>query len=276
MYKTLLVPVDGRPRSARSLEVACRIAETFDAHLVGLFVKPTPYVPSAVRAEGGGQLIEEAQRKAVQELSDEARARFDAAIKASGISRAEWRTAEGERAAAMALHARYADLVIVNQTDPNADRASDFADEMLLAVGRPVLLVPYTGEQKTFAQNVLVCWNASREAARAVTDALPLLKGARMVTVLSVDGASSASGHGDSPGSDIALFLARHGIKAEVARTTSGDVDAGNIILSRAFDLGADLIVTGAYGHSRWREIVLGGVTRTLLYSMTVPVLMSH
>lgn len=276
MYKTLLVPVDGRSRSTRSLELACRIARTFDSHLVGLFVKPTTYVPSAVRAEGGEKLLQELQLEMAAALAGEARARFDSVMKPAGMARAEWRTVEGERAEAVALHARYADLVIINQTDPNAGDATHFADTVLLAVGRPVLLVPYAGEIGDLAQNVLVCWNASREASRAVTDALPLLKRAAKVTVLSVNGRATPEGHGDSPGSDIALYLARHGVNAEASQTGSGSVDIGNVILSRAFDLGADLIVMGAYGHSRVREIVLGGVTRVLLESMTVPVLMSH
>ena len=276
MYKTLLVPVDGRSRSARSLDLAARIAQTYDSHVVGLFVRPSIYVPSPVRGAAGGELVEEMRRKAAEELTLEARAQFDAAVKAGGIARAEWRTEEGDRADAVALHARYADLVIVNQTDRSAAIATNFADEVLLAAGRPVLLVPYTGEIRSFAQNVMVCWNAGREASRAVTDALPLLQRAKKVTVLSIDGVPSAQGHGALPGSDIALYLARHGIKAEASRTASGGVDAGNIILSRAFDAGADLIVMGAYGHSRVREIVFGGATRTLLHSMTVPVLMSH
>jgi nucleotide-binding universal stress UspA family protein len=276
MYKTLLVPVDERSKSTRSLELACRIASTFDSHLVGLFVKPTGYLPSATWADGTDKLLRELQQKAAAALSDEARARFDSVMKPAGMPRTEWRTAEGERAGAVALHARYADLVVVNQTEPDAPDATHFGDAVLLSVGRPVLLVPYAGEIRKFAENVLVCWNASREASRAVTDALPLLARAANVTVLSVDGSATGTGHGESPGSDIALYLARHGVRAEVSRTPATAVDVGNVILSRAADLGADLIVMGAYGHSRVREIVLGGATRTLLQSMTVPVLMSH
>jgi len=276
MYKTLLVPVDGRSRSTRSLELACRLARTFDSHLVGLFVRPSAYIPSAARAEGAGKLLQELQQKMAGELADDARARFDSVVKSAGMVRAEWRTAEGERTGAVALHARYADLVIINQTDRNASDATHFADAVLLSVGRPVLLVPYAGEIRNLAQNVLVCWNASREASRAVTDALPLLTRAAKVTVLSVNSQTSPEGHGESPGSDIALYLARHGVNAETTQTRAGDVDIGNMILSRAFDMSADLIVMGAYGHSRVREIVMGGATRTLLQSMTVPVLMSH
>jgi nucleotide-binding universal stress UspA family protein len=276
MYKTLLVPVDARPRSARSIEFACRLAADFNAHVVGLFVQPSPYIPGVTHLEGGQKLAEDLREKMIREPTRLAKEQFDAGVKASGYTSAEWRSAEGDRADAVALHARYADLVIINQTDPESDDASHFADAVLMSLGRPALLVPYVGEFKNVGKNVLVAWNASREAARAVTDALPLLRRADRVAVMAVDARASSVGHGESPGADIAVFLARHGVKAEVAPTVSAGVDAGNVILSRAFDQGADLIVMGAYGHSRVREIVLGGATRTVLRSMTVPVLMSH
>lgn len=274
MFKTLLVAVDPRPRSLRSLEIAGRIANQWDSHVVGLYVKPPMYLPAGL--EAGAETLAELQRKTLTELVSEARARFDAGVKAAGITRSEFRTAEGDIAEAVALHARYADLVIVNQTDPEADVRAHFADAVLMWVGRPVLVVPYTGEFNTLGERILVAWNASREAARAVTDALPFLQRAQQVVVLSIAGKRTADAFGGTPGADVAVYLARHGVKTEVAPTVAADVDAGEEILSRAFDHGADLIVMGAYGHSRAREIVLGGATRTVLKSMTVPVLMSH
>ena len=276
MYKTLLAPVDGRTKSERSVELACRIAATFQSHLVGLFIRPSSYIPASARAEGAERMLRDLQQKVADELAQEARARFDSVIKPAGMERVEWRVADGPRAETVALHARYADLVVINQTDPQSTDASHFADGVLLSVGRPVLLVPYVGGTSGFGRNILVCWNASREASRAVTDALPLLKAAQKVTILSIDGEESRAGHGESPGSDIALYLARHGVNPVVVQTASGSVDVGSVILSRSFDIGADLIVMGAYGHSRAREIVLGGATRTVLQSMTAPVLMSH
>lgn len=276
MYKTLLVPVDGRSRSARSLEMAAKLASAFDAHVVGLFVKPSSYVPSYVAGEGEADTMRTLMRKRIDALAQEARAQFDAGVKAGGVARPEWRLAEGPDVEAVTLHARYADLVVVNQTDPAAEDKAHFADRMLLSVGRPVLAVPYVGEFKADAHSIMVCWSATREAARAVSDALPLLQRARKVTVLSVNPERSPQGHGESPGSDIALFLARHGVRAETSHTAAKDVDVGNLILSRAYDMGADLIVMGAYGHLRMQEIILGGATRTVLASMTMPVLMSH
>jgi nucleotide-binding universal stress UspA family protein len=274
MYKTLLVPVDGRPRSARSLDIAGRIANRWDAHVAGLYVKQPVFVPAWT--EAGTRQLAEMQERINAELAAEAKARFDAGVRAGGIARAEWRVDEGPLAETVALHARYADLVVVNQTNPDAETRSNFADTVIMEVGRPVLIVPYAGEFKTLGDNVLVCWNAGREAARAVTDALPFLQGAQRVTVLSIVNKAPAGAHGDVPGADIALYLARHGVKVEVARTVAADVSVGDEILSRAFDYGADLVVMGAYGHSRAREIILGGATRTVLHSMTVPVLMSH
>ena len=276
MYKTLLVPVDGRSRSARSLGMAAKLASAFDAHVVGLFVKPSAHVPSYALAEGESETMRALMRERVDALAQEARAQFDAGVKAGGIARHEWRVAEGDAAETVALHARYADLVVLNQTDPAAEEKAHFADQLLMSVSRPVLIAPYVGEIAGAAQNIMACWNATPEAARALTDALPLLQRARKVTILSIKPRGSPQGHGESAGSDIALFLARHGVRAEASSAAAADVDVGNLILSRAFDLGADLIVMGAYGHSRLREMVLGGATRTLLASMTVPVLMSH
>ena len=276
MYKTLLVPVDGRSRSARSMEFAGKLAGAFDAHVVGLYVKPSAYVPSTARGDGETERMRELQLKMIARLSAEARAQFEAGVKAAGIAQPEWRTADGDPAEAVALHARYADLVVVNQTDPGSDDKSHFADRVLLSVGRPVLVVPYTGELKAGAEHVLVCWNAGREAARAVSDALPFLQRARKVTILSLNPRAGAGEHGEAPGADVALYLARHGVRAETSLAVAKDVDAGNMLLSRAFDLSADLLVMGAYGHSRLRELVLGGATRTVLSSMTLPVLMSH
>jgi nucleotide-binding universal stress UspA family protein len=125
----------------------------------------------------------------------------------------------------------------------------------------------------------MLAWNASHQATRAASDALPLLRNAGRVTVLVVDGSVRGipqGAHGQEPGADVAAWLARHDVKVEVARDTSGSVDVGNVILSRAADLNVDLIAMGIYGHSRLRELVLGGVSRTILQHMTVPVLIAH
>ncbi|MGE0259728.1 MAG: universal stress protein, partial [Alphaproteobacteria bacterium] len=192
---------------------------------------------------------------------------------------AEWRVAAGYPSEAAALHGRYVDLIILGQTDPeNAEMAlfQPRAEEVALAVGRPVLVVPYAGRFEDCGRRVLVAWDASRVATRAINDAMPLLVGAATVTVLSVDPGEGGRAHGEVPGMDIAVHLARHGVKARVESTVSGGIGVGNALLSWAGDTGADLLVMGAYGHTRVRQLLLGGATRTILESMTVPVLLSH
>ena len=177
------------------------------------------------------------------------------------------------------MHGRYADLIVIGQLDAYDSQAGLLRarpEEVTMLAGRPVLVVPFTGHFERISTRVLVGWDASREAARAVRDAMPLLARAEAVTVLTVDAEQSPFGHGEIPGADIALYLARHGVKAEVERTVSAGIGIGNTLLSRAADFEADLLVMGAYGHSRMREFVLGGASRTLLGSMTVPLLIAH
>jgi len=178
-----------------------------------------------------------------------------------------------------ALHARYVDLTILGQLNPDRGDANLIRprpEHVTLASGRPVLVVPYTGHFETLGRRVLIGWNATREATRAVNDAMPLLMAADVVTVLTIDAREGPDAHGELPGADISLHLARHGVKTTIECTVSAGIQAGEVLLSRAADLGADLLVIGAYGHSRVRELLLGGATRSILQSMTLPVLMSH
>jgi len=174
------------------------------------------------------------------------------------------------------LHARYADLVLIGQTDASDDSKvpTDFPERLVLAAGRPVLILPAVGKFATIGKRILIAWNPSREATRAVTDAIPLLQRADNVHVMAVN--PKAGEHGSVPGADIGLYLARHGVRVDVKTDHGAEIDVGNELLSRAADLDADLIVMGGYGHSRLKEWVLGGATRTILESMTAPVLMSH
>ena len=275
-YKTILVHLDHRPRSSVRLQLAFRLAERFDAHLVGLFAPGGARLPSYAQAEGG-PLLREVLEKRRAEILQEARKRFQDVAGRNGGSRAEWRASESEPEQAVRLSARYADLVVAGQPE-SGDEAEPrgLADEMALTSGRPVLFVPYAGQFADVGKRVLIAWDAGREAARAVSDALPLLKGAEAVEVVAFDPERGGRRHGEEPGADIGLYLSRHGVKVTVARQSGAGYEVGGQILSRAADYGADLIVMGAFGHSRVRELVLGGATRTLLEAMTVPVLMSH
>lgn len=272
-YKTILVHVEADERSTVRLELAAALARRFDAHLIGLNVQPLIGLPACV---AGDPLLADQQQQAAARAAAAAEARFAAAVASCGLASVEWREDDQGLAAALLQHARYADLLVVGQRDPAQRRngAGEVAAGVLLAAGRPLLVVPYAGRFADCGRRALVAWNASREAARALTDALPLLRAAEVVRVLTVN--PCRSDHGELPGADIGLYLARHGVRVEVVRDEAAGLDIGSELLSRAADFAADLVVMGAWGRSRMRERMLGGATRTLLESMTAPVLMSH
>lgn len=282
-FKDILVALDNARPTRGRVELAAALAERFAAHLIGLH---STLPADAPHARGYfdyfdrsllDPLYSEYQQK-VHAESEATRHLFEEVATRRGLS-AEWRAASGLPSAVTALHGRYVDLIVVGQPDPDDPQAALFRplpQEVALAVGRPILVIPYAGSWAQIGRRVLVGWDASREATRAINDAMPLLAGAEAVTILAVDPADGPAGHGDVPGADIALHLARHGVKAVVESTVSAGIGAGNALLSRASDLEADLLVMGAYGHSRVRELLLGGVTRTVLESMTLPVLMAH
>lgn len=276
-FKTILVHMDDGKHCERRLAAAAALARVHAAHLVGVCVVARPYIPTYMAAEVSPELYE-IQQKRARESADAVAARFRQTADRAGIA-AEWRAVEGYAPAILTRHARYADLAVLGQFDPDEEQYEGLAglvEEVILAAGRPVLVIPYAGRFETLGERVLLAWNASREATRAANDALPILERARQVTVMNVDPQRRPAEDGDVPGADLALHLARHGVKAEASAAFGGDIDVGDVLLSRAADLSADLIVMGAYGRSRLRELVLGGASRHILGHMTVPVLMSH
>lgn len=276
-YKNILVHLDESERAAARLDFAIEFARAFDAHLAALYVVQLPFVPFLAEAEASAQIIE-AQMERARALKDEAKKMFDRRAAAAGIS-LEWRESEGDAIDTIAMHARHGDLAILGQANPEETVSSNprnLPELVALSAGRPVLVLPYAGAFRAQPERVMVAWNASREAARAVNDALPLLQRAKQVVLLAVNPRKGTLGHGAVPGADIAAHLARHGVKAVAAQTVAPDEDVGDVLLSRASDEGAELIVMGCYGHSRLRELTLGGVSRHLFGHMTVPVLLSH
>lgn len=275
--KTIVVHCDASRTIGSRLSAAADVAQRFEARLVGLHTREPFSV--AYFAEGGLAMapLIDAYKTGCDVAEDKARVAYGKATKGRNFP-SEWRVAEAFIDEALAVNARYADLLVVGQADPDdADASRDDLPEIVaLAAGRPVLVVPKIGAQATVGKTVMLCWNASRESARAAADALPFLQTADKVIVLVIDPHVSTNGHGQEPGSDAATWLARHGVKVTVQREVAADAKVGEVILSRAADLGVDLIVMGVYGHSRMREMILGGASRTLLSSMTVPVLMSH
>ncbi len=284
MLKDILVHLDEGPHTAMRLKVAVALAQRHEAHLTGIFVLDLPgsdlfYGAGMPYAGGGVTDMVNSLRTGFASRADTVGQQFQEAVRLQGLE-GEWRVVEGDTISLLALHARYADLTILgqpNQEEPFKGPAADAVlVNVMLSSGRPVLAVPYAGQFEQVGERVLVAWNASRESTRAVNDALPLLRGAKAVTVLAVNPKRGIEGHGDVPAADIALHLARHGVKAEAAHTIAHDISEGDALLSYAADIGVDLIVAGGYGHSRAREMVFGGVTRTLLQEMTVPMLLSH
>lgn len=276
-YKTILVHCEARPKVTRRLAVATELAQRYGADLVGVHVQEPFTAPAMFDSTAALDDLFAAHEEMAKTDLAAAKAAFVKAVKGTQIS-TEWRSESGYIDTQLGIHARYADLVVLGQTDPDGESVAptDLPEALALATGRPALVVPHIGTRAIPGKTVMLCWNASRESARAASDALPLLRGADKVIVLSVDPKPSNNGHGAEPGADVATWLARHGVKVTVQRDVAADSDVGGVILSRAADHDVDLIVMGLYGHSRLREVILGGASRTLLASMTVPVLMAH
>ncbi len=282
VYKDLLVVLDADPRIQDRILLAAELAERFGAHLLGLYVAAISEPPGRLDyfnsdAPLFGSLYRDTEVQ-IRAQAERTRLLFEDIIGRHSLS-SEWRAASGYPSEVVAVHGRCADLIIlgqINHDDARSPLVRPRPEEVALLAGRPILVVPYAGTFANVGRKVLVGWDASREATRAVNDAMPLLAGASSVTVIAIDPEQSRERHGEVPGADIALHLARHGVSAKVERTVSAGIGIGNTLLSCASDLEADLLVMGAYGHSRVHELLLGGATRTVLGSMTLPVLMAH
>ncbi|KQX01404.1 universal stress protein [Massilia sp. Root418] len=276
-YRTILVHADLSRHAPQRIRLAATLARTFDAHLVGgAMTGVSRFLLPASVAMGGPMIAD--QVELMRGNAERALVEFDTLAGQMGVASYERRLVQDDFDGGMALQARYADLVVLSQTDPeeNVPGAwNDLPEYVLLNAVRPVLLVPYAGTWEHVGSEVLVAWDGSMEATRAVTAALPLLKQAPRVTVVVFNPQSRYGVHGQQPGADLALYLSRHGVRVEVSAQPTA-LDAGNALLSLAADTGADLLVMGGYGHARLREMLLGGVTATILRDMTLPVLMAH
>jgi nucleotide-binding universal stress UspA family protein len=278
-YKSILVHVDQSSHATARIEFAAELARRQEAHLTGAAL--SGLAMDFYRSGGmtwGAPVPQEVFDK-VKEDNRLALAQFDKLASAAAISY-ETRYTDDDPDFGLVQQAHYADLVVLSQTSPDTGGPRllrSLPEYVALNGGRPVLMVPYAGVFTHLDRHALVAWDGSRAATRAITDALPLLKRSAQVTLAVFDAERQYGVHGDVPGADIALYLARHGVKVEVQQHATADgIDVGSALLSLAADLSADLLVMGAYGHQRWSEIILGGVTRRLLQSMTLPVLMSH
>lgn len=277
-FKDLLVYIDGGKASDQRVAAAIALAQRYDAHLTGLVVAIEPHVPGFVVAQMPASAWD-AQLAVRREQAKSVAAKFRSAAERGGLTvECRIETApELDLARSIGVHARHADLTILGQSDPDDGPGGvGLIGDVLLGSGRPVLAVPYIGAGPTLGERIVVAWDGGREAARAVNDAMPFLTRAKSVSVVVFNASSRADRHGSVAGADIALHLARHGVKVAAEALEVHDISVGEALLSRLADESADLLVMGGYGHSRLRQTVLGGVTRTVLSSMTVPVFLSH
>lgn len=275
--KTILVYLNGASRAGAVLETAMALASSHDAHLIGLHVVPQVSVPAVVPVEVTGEIIE-AERRALEEEGARVTAIFKKAT--AGIeARCEWRLVQASHFHLSNIvdnHGRAADLIIAPQSDPDGGiyQPADVTEDIMMEAGRPVLVIPKSGSFSKIGTNVLVAWNESREAARAAFDALPILKGATKVTILTVTDRRERSL--DLPGAEIGTALARHGVRCEAATAAKDGRTVSEQLRDAIRDHRADMLVMGGYGHSRLSELIFGGATRFMLQSMPVPVLISH
>jgi len=275
--KDIVVHLDSTDTCRRRVQAALALALNHGAHLTGVGVLHQPYIPAYAEAQIGLDLMEQ-QVEQFREALTGIGAGFETMANEAGVN-ADWRIVEGDPVEVMSEQARYGDLTVLSQSAAGSEiipSSHELPDRVILGAGRPVLVVPSIYDGSAFGNRIMVAWDASRMAARVVHDAMPLLKKADAVTIMVVNPEPGETGHGDLPGADLAAHLARHGVKAEADHTVSKDVGVGDLLLSRAADALSDMIVIGAYGHARWRELVLGGVTQHMLEHMPVPLLMSH
>lgn len=277
-YKTILVHVDESKRSFARIKMATEIANNHAAHVVGLAVTGVSryiFEGSNINANDPNFTLHLAL---VRERAEKAIEQFKVAAKQLNMSSFECNIASDEANGGLGLRARYSDLVIIGQTnndEPSPSVLSDFPEYMVMHAGKPVLVIPYSGDFSGSFEHPIIAWDSSRESSRAVSDALPFLINATSVRLVIFNPKENLEQHGDEPGADIAQFLSRHGVKVDVfIRHTTDNI--GDALIHTAEELKCDLIVMGAYGHSRLREMLMGGVSKTIFAKMKLPVLMSH
>lgn len=283
MYKTIVVHVDGGPGQDSRLRAAALLARDHGAHLVGAASIGISWLDFALLTGSAGAPMPLPESE-FQGLRDSALARLEAfrsAAERLEVGSLETRLIDDEPGYGLLLQSRYADLVVLSQdteqpSEPSlAGRVRHLPEYVALNGARPVLVVPPRYDGAAIASTAVVGWDGSIPALRAISAALPLLQRAESVKLALINPDLHSELHGEEPGADMALYLARQGVKAEVVceRTRATE---GEALMALARDSGAGLLVTGAYGHSRFREWVLGGVTRALLERAPVPLLIAH
>ena len=274
-YRTILLSLNEIERVPQLIAAARQLGAKFKAHISGLYVIPGIMVyPSDGMGLSAG--IFDGTRNYFLGQLPKVRADFEAAMKADGLT-FDLRVIDSSQpniATDVIENTRNADLIVVSATNPERGNGveTDFVEQVVLAAGRPVLVLPFNGKAEIKFDEIMLGWNDSREAARATFDALPFLRHAKRTKIVTVD----VSPGGPIAGANIAETLDRDGVKCEVVNVASGGKNAGETLLLSAKDHGTGLLVLGAYGHMRLTEWIFGGATRHVLHNLDRPVLMSH
>jgi len=275
--RSILLHVDPSPRSARRLLVASELAEQFGARVTALYAStPSTLSLPLVMAAGAGEMLAMLQQLDIDHR-DQARALFDRTAARLPQPVAWQDSGDGLVISGVAQRALYADLLVLGQHDPTDPMMvgvpADFVASVLLASGRPALVLPCVDTPTTVGEQVLVAWKPTRESAHALSAALPFLQRAKCIHLTIADDSDPVP----DPAKALESYLRSHDVQAPIERHSAPPADgAGDGLLSLAADAGADLLVMGCYGHSRARELMLGGASRTVLRSMTLPVVMAH
>ncbi len=276
MVKDIVVNLTGAAPQEFAADYAISLAQLFGAHIAGVGFIYEPVIPGSVMGGIPTDLIE-AQREENTKTAKAATSRFEAAAAQAGVS-SDVRILDASVAGAADLFGRIArrfDLAVVGQARPKEGASEELLIEgALFESGRPVVVVPYVQTRPVTLDRALVCWDGSRPATRAIADALPFLRRAKAIDIVAVSGERGKGS--ELVGTNMARHLARHGLEVELRRVSAGNVDVPSAIRAQIAETGADFMVMGGYGHSRLREFILGGVTRTILTSSAIPVLMSH
>lgn len=274
-FRDLLLCVDPVKPGSVLIENAVRFAKKQEANLTGLYPIEIPEFPGYVVAQLPKEILDK-NRSYFMEHANEAEAAFRKACTSAGIHW-DWHCVEGERAQTVIVNGRLADLVLLAGGQNDGESATgESSGRIMLECGRPVLLLPPAPIPEDLGSRVLLAWNGRREAVRAVHDAMPILESADSVMVVMVNPDTRAPDDGDLPGSELCRHLARHGVKAEAKEVRADGKSDGAALLALADEENVNLIVMGAYGHARWRELVIGGVTDHVLRHAKLPVLLSH
>lgn len=274
--KDILVHIDDTPYCEKRVKLALQIAKQNEAGLTALFARTDPSLK-------GFEPNMQQRHQAHEALSGELQSRFVKLADKAGV-KLTWITAKLPSSPDQVINqiiqqTQQSDMIIIGQHDDNSADGSvpeDMPEHLVLETGRPVLIIPYAGEFKSVGKKVLVAWTPGRESVRALNDAIPLIAEAKKVRVVAINPNKKNQKASGVTAEQAAAHLTRHGIKTESDQFSTRGVDEGNLILNCLADERADLLVMGAYGHHRFRELILGGVTQKVFKNMTTPVLMSH